>query len=109
MKLGKVTPTFSTKARNKVIALGGIVVTTTLSLSIASANAQTWSQYGNTIYGPSGSYSTYGNTTYGPSGSYSTYGNTTYGPSGSYSTYGNTTYGPGGSISCYGNTCYGPN
>ena len=39
---------------------------------------------------------------------WSTYGNTTYGPNGSYSTYGNTTYGPNGSMSCYGNTCYGP-
>ena len=81
MKLGKVAPSLATKARYKIAAVGGVVVTTTLSLTLASANAQSWSRFGNTIYGPDGSYSTFGN----------------------------TTYGPGGSVSCFGNTCYGPN
>ena len=90
------------------LKLTGTFAAASITFGIIPVDANTWSTYGNTTYGPNGSYSTYGNTTYGPNGSYSTYGNTTYGPSGSYSTYGNTTYGPNGSISCYGNTCYGP-
>lgn len=73
--------------------------------------AQTYNQYGNTVYGSNGSsYTRYGNTTYDNRGnSWSTYGNTTYGSDGSsYSRYGNTTYdNEGNSWSRYGNTTYG--
>ena len=64
----------------KALALGGVVATASLGLTLQGALANTWSTYGNTTYGPSGTYSTYGNTTYGPAGTMSCYGNTCYGP-----------------------------
>jgi hypothetical protein len=52
----------------KSLAVGAAAYT----LANVPASAQVWTQYGNQIYGPSGTYSTYGNQTYGPSGTYST-------------------------------------
>ena len=91
MKLGSIN---LSKNLISPLKFTGTVAAASLTFGILPVEADIWS--------------TYGNTTYGPNGIYSTYGNTTYGPSGSYSTYGNTTYGPSGTFSCYGNTCYGP-
>lgn len=74
-------------------------------------NADSYTRYGNTVYGSDGSnYTQYGNTVYGNDGSnYTKYGNTVYGNDGSsFTKYGNTTYGNDGtSYTQYGNTTYG--
>ena len=65
------------------------IVLSILLAFVTDSMAQTYTQYGNTIYGSDGStYSQYGNTTYDNQGnSWSTYGNTTYGPGGSSPSY----------------------
>ena len=91
MKLGSIN---LSKNLISPLKLTGAVAAASLTFSILPVEADIWS--------------TYGNTTYGPSGTYKSYGNTMYGPQGTYKTYGNTTYGPSGTMKCYGNTCYGP-
>ncbi|MFZ1324450.1 MAG: hypothetical protein WAT67_00250 [Candidatus Contendobacter sp.] len=79
----------------KKTIIQSVFVLSLISTLPASALADSYSRYGNTIYGSDGTtYSRYGNTTYGSDGStYSRYGNTVYGNDGSTcSTYGNTTY-----------------
>jgi hypothetical protein len=89
---------------------GGADTYTRYGNTVYGSDGSTYTQYGNTVYGNDGSsYTKYGNTTYGNDGSTSTtYGNTTYGSDGtSYTQYGNTTYGSdGSSYSQYGNTIY---
>jgi hypothetical protein len=78
--------------------------------TVFGSDGSTYTQYGNTVFGNDGSTSTrYGNTIYGNDGSTSTkYGNTTFNSDGtSYTQYGNTTFGNDGSSSIqYGNTIF---
>ncbi len=106
-------PTYSPPSPTPTTAInvyGGADTYTKYGNTIYGSDGSTYTQYGNTVYGNDGStYTKYGNTIYGNDGSTSTkYGNTTYESDGtSYSQYGNTTYGSdGSSYSKYGNTIY---
>ena len=66
-----------------------------VTFAAGTASSQTYTKYGNTIYGSNGSsFTKYGNTTYGNNGSsFTRYGNTVYGSNGSSMTkYGNSWY-----------------
>lgn len=90
--------------------LGGADSYTRYGNTVYGNDGSSYTQYGNTVYGNDGSsYTQYGNTIYGNNGSsFTKYGNTTYGNDGtSYTQYGNTTYGnDGSSYTQYGNTIY---
>lgn len=94
----------------RINIIGGADSYTRYGNTLYGNDGSSYTQYGNTVYGNDGSsYTQYGNTIYGNDGSsWTKYGNTTYGNDGtSYTQYGNTTYGnDGSSFTQYGNTIY---
>jgi hypothetical protein len=104
-------PSYSPTPPPQINVYGGADSYTRYGNTVYGNDGSSYTQYGNTVYGNDGSsYTQYGNTVYGNDGSsWSKYGNTTYGSNGtSYSQYGNTLYGSNGSsYTQYGNTLYG--
>ena len=63
MKLGSIS---LNKSLISPLKLTGAFAAASITFGVIPVEANTWSTYGNTTYGPNGSISCYGNTCYGP-------------------------------------------